>query len=414
MHLLSGVDSSLKNMCEETDSQLVARLQNGEIEAFERIVSKHRGVLVALAASRLGSLDDAQDIAQDAFVQAFFRLHQLRDPKALLPWLRRLADRLALMRLRVRREEPMDPEQVELMRAAQQEMPPDGASVRSLLGELPETMRETVALTYLAGYTCAETAALLGVKAGTVKSRLSRARVRLKEAFAMAERELHEGKPKDEFTQETVERLMREARRLLAEGDIDGAARFADQALGIQVKEYFASGDDPSYQFNLEAARIKGLPFKEKRRKEAEANAAQYGFKLKELDWEVADIDLMSGTLGKPAGQGKDIWGVPHSRMKLKIMDARDIGKRLGCSPQILSDWVAKGCPILRCWPFARFDLDKVKEWLKVNNISDWPGESTRDLDRPIRLIFKALHRGDLTPEQAEEVINNLGWGVWG
>jgi len=32
----------------------------------------------------------------------------------------------------------------------------------------------------------------------------------------------------------------------------------------------------------------------------------------------------------------------------------------------------------------------------------------------PIRVIFKALHRRDLTPEQAEEVITDLGWGVWG
>lgn len=415
MHLLGWQTEPMPDMREESDGQLVIRLRNGDIAAFEAIVSRYRGALVALAASRLkGSFDDAEDVAQEAFVQAFFRLHQLREPEALFSWLRRLADRLALTKLRERREEPLDPGQVESVRPGHAEVPEGEGSTGSLLGELPETMRQTVALTYLAGYTCAETAVLLGVREGTVKSRLSRAKAKLREAFTMAQRDLEEGKPKDEFTRETVERLMREARRLLAAGDIDGAARFADQALGIQVKEYFASGDDPSFQFNLEAARIKGLPFKEKRRKEAEANAAQYGFKLAQLDWEVADVDMMSGTLGKPTGQGKDIWGVPHSRMKLKIMDARDIGNRLGCSPQTLSDWVNKGCPILRCWPFARFDLDKVKEWLRVNNITDWPSESTRDLDRPIRLIFKALHRGELTPEQAEEVITNLGWDVWG
>ncbi len=401
-------------MNKETDKQLVDRLRKGELDAFEKIVSKHRNALVALATARLGSFEDAQDIAQEAFVQAFFKIHQLQEPQALLPWLRRLTDRLASMRLRVKREESLEPDQIASMSLTRQETLLEDIHVNYLLAKLPLKLRETVALTYLAGYTCLETAALLGVKEGTVKSRLSRAKARLKEAFIMAEKEMEKSKPNDEFTSETVERLMREAQRLLAADDIDGAARFADQALGVQIKEYFASNDDPNFQFNLEAARIKGLPFKEKRKREAEANAAQYGFKLEELDWEVADVDMMSGTLGKPTGHGKDVWGVPHSRMKLKIMDSRDIGNRLGCSPQTLSDWVNKGCPILRCWPFARFDLDKVKEWLKINNISDWPRESARDLDRPIRLIFKALHRGDLTPEQAEEVIDNLGWGVWG
>jgi len=398
-------------MQEETDRQLVARVREGDLSAFEVIVDRHRAALVALAAGRLGSLADAEDVAQEAFVQAYFRLHQLRKPDALLGWLRRLTDRLALTRLRQRREEPVAPERLEAMR--HDEAPGrDGAA--ELLSELPVAMRQAAALTYLAGYTCAETAALLGVKEGTVKSRLSRARGKLKEVFGMTEEELREGKPSEEFTQETIERLMREARRLLGEGDVDGAARRADEALGIQIKEYFASGDDPNFQLNMEAARIKGLPFKKKRREEAEANAAQYGFKLEELDWEVADVDMMEGTLGKPTGRGKDGWGVPHSRMKLKIRDARDVMTRLRCSPQMLHEWVEKGCPILRCWPFARFDLDRVKQWLKDNGIDDWPRESVRDVDRPIRVIFKALHRRELTPEEAEGVITNLGWGDWG
>jgi len=392
-------------MSQDTDAQLVARAREGDLSAFEMIVGRHRAALVALAAGRLGSLADAEDVAQEAFVQAFFRLHQLRKPEALLPWLRRLTDRLALMRLRRRREEPVEPTRIAEMR---REQAPGTSAAEELLSELPAPMRQTVALTYLAGYTCAETASLLGIREGTVKSRLSRARTILREVFTMAEEELPRGKPSEQFTQQSVERLMREARRLLAEGDLEGAAQRADEVLGIQAQELFARGDPHEFRFNQEAARISGLLWKEKRRRDCEANAAQYGFTLEELDWELEDVDMLEGTLGKAAGHGEDWWGIPHSRRKLKIMDARDICRRLGCSPLTLHQWVKEGCPVLRCWPFARFDWQRVKKWLTHNGVTQWPNESHYDLDRPIRLIFKALHRGDLTPEQAENVLDSL------
>jgi RNA polymerase sigma-70 factor (ECF subfamily) len=192
-------------MQDETDGELVARVRQGDIAAFEAIVDRHRAALVALAAGRLGSLADAEDVAQEAFVQAYFRLHQLRKPEALLAWLRRLTDRLALMRLRRPREEPVEPARVERMRAASGAQAE--ASPRELLGRLPDGMRQAVALTCLAGYTSGEAAALLGVKEGTVRSRLSRARAVLREEFGMAERELAAGRPGAEFTQEVVKRI---------------------------------------------------------------------------------------------------------------------------------------------------------------------------------------------------------------
>lgn len=400
-------------MHDETDGQLVARVRQGDIAAFEAIVDRHRAALVAVAAARLGSLADAEDVAQEAFVQAYFRLHQLRKPEALPAWLRRLTERLALMRLRRRREEPVEPARLEQMRAGNA-LQAEG-SADELLRRLPNGMRQAVTLTCFAGYTSGEAAALLGVKEGTVRSRLSRARAMMREVIEMAGEEPAQGKPGEEFTRETVERLMREARRLLEKGKIEAAGERAEEVLDMQARAGFdAGGDTEHLHFDEEAVRISGLAYREKRRRDCEANAAQYGYRLEDLEWELEDVDVLSETLGKPTGRGKDVWGVPHSRMKLKIMDARDIVRRLGCSPQTLHTWVEKGCPILRCWPFARFDLDRVKQWLADNGIEEWPKESPRDLDRPIRVIFKALHRRELTPEEAEKVITNLGWGDWG
>jgi len=63
----------------------------------------------------------------------------------------------------------------------------------------------------------------------------------------------------------------------------------------------------------------------------------------------------------------------------------------------------------LRCWSFTRFDFACVKTWLADQDIHDWPQESDHDLDHPIRVLFKALARKDITPWEAEKVLMNLG-----
>ncbi len=398
-------------MQEQTDGQLVARARKGDLSAFETIVERHRAAVVAVAAARLGSLADVEDVAQDAFVQAYFRLHQLRKPEALLPWLRRLTDRLAVTRLRGRREEAVEPASLERLRAARAGADGgrhEGEATEALAG-LPTAMRQTVALTYLAGYTCAEAAALLGVREGTVKSRLSRARAMMKEVIEMAGEEPGKGKAGDEFARETVERLMREARRLLESGKIEAAGERAEEVLDMQARADLDSGGDFTHlHFDEEAVRISGLAYREKRRRDCEANAEQYGYRLDDLDWELADVDVLSQTLGKPAGEGKDVWGIPLSREQITMLDARDVCRRLRCSPQVLADWVERGCPALRCWPFVRFDWERVKQWLKDNEIEGWPRESDDDVDRPIRLLLRAVERGELTAKKAEGVLEGL------
>lgn len=389
-----------------TDAQLVARAREGDLAAFGAIVDRHRAALVAVAAGRLGSLADAEDVAQEALVKAFFRLSQLRKPESLLPWLRRLTDRIALMRLRSRQDEPWEPERL----TAVCPVSPPRDEAAQLLEQLPPPMRQTLTLTYLAGYTCAETAALLGIREGTVKSRLSRARALLKEGFAVTKGEMKKSMPKQEFAKRTFQRLMREARRLMEKGDIEAAGRRADQALGAQAEPYFAAGQGPmEVPWDEEAARIKGAGRREQRRKECEANAALYGYRLEDLDWELEDVNIMSGTLAKPTGRGRDWWGIPFSRQEIRIHEARDTMRRLHCSPQTLYGWIKQGMPVLRCWPFVRFDWNLIDKWLQANAIADWPKESDHDLDRPVRLILKAVEKGGVTARQAEEILDALG-----
>src|SRR5450432_1765322 len=66
----------------------VKAAQTGNREAFSRLVARFQGMVVGYAFSWVGDL--AEDVAQDAFVEAFLRLHQLREPSAFPGWLRRI------------------------------------------------------------------------------------------------------------------------------------------------------------------------------------------------------------------------------------------------------------------------------------------------------------------------------------
>jgi len=395
--------TSVLGTAKETDACLVARMRQDDVRAFETIVERYRAALIACAHARLRSFADAEDVAQEAFVQAYFHLNELRDPAALLPWLRRMADRLALMRLRSRREQPADPEDFDALADTRGGMT-EAVEVESLLSQLPATMRETVSLTFLAGYTCAEAARILGVREGTVKSRLNRARAKLKGVLGMSERDLAGGGPTGDFTRRTIERLKREARRLAAEGKFDEASEKADLVLAEQVKPLFgdcemlgtaktilAAFDSGVLAPDEETVVMLGLSRREQRRRDCAANAAQYGFTLDQLDWEVAELNKLTGTLGRPTGQGKDIWGVPISRLPLDIIDLRELCRRLKVSPLAVYGWVGNGCPILRCWPFVRFDFDRVQAWLSEHDIQDWPTETEYMLERPIRVLYREV-----------------------
>jgi hypothetical protein len=95
-------------------------------------------------------------------------------------------------------------------------------------------------------------------------------------------------------------------------------------------------------------------------------------------------------------------------------MDARDICRRLNCSPITLSEWVNKGCPVERRPPYVHYEIEQVKKWLAEKGINDWPRESDEDLDLPIRVVLRALSRKEITPWDAEMVNTNLGFGICG
>jgi len=216
------------------DGELVRRARGGDRDAFTALVGRYRDMVYGAAYCFLGNAEDAQDAAQEAFVAAYRRLGQLREPEKFAPWLRRLtlngcADSL---RRRGARAVPWD-------EACQAAVMPDAAegvttrlAVREALGGLPEPMRLTVTLCYLGGYSHAEVARFLDIPLNTVRSRLGHAKRRLREEMRdMVEEEINEGKPDEQWTRRTVDEAMRRGADAADTYEKGEAVRHYDDAL---------------------------------------------------------------------------------------------------------------------------------------------------------------------------------------
>jgi RNA polymerase sigma-70 factor (ECF subfamily) len=175
-----------------TEQELVERAREGDGTAYATLVRDHEETAFRIAYVICGNAADAEEAAQEAFVKAYRALGRFRSGEPLRPWLLAIVANEA----RNRRRSAARRERLAL-RAALEVRPGDAVpspEAALLAGEhrerllvaverLPDDQRDAIACRYLLGLTEAETAAALGIRAGTVKSRLSRALARLRETL---------------------------------------------------------------------------------------------------------------------------------------------------------------------------------------------------------------------------------------
>ncbi len=110
MELLAGKSESLSaDFDSPADTTIVARLKAGDLQAFETIVRRSSGPLLATARRLLGNDHDAQDAVQETFISAFNSIATFRGDARLSTWLHRIVVNAALMQLRHRRRWPEVP-----------------------------------------------------------------------------------------------------------------------------------------------------------------------------------------------------------------------------------------------------------------------------------------------------------------
>ncbi len=153
---------------------------------FEQRLADSSTLAFRVALSLLHNREDAEDVAQEAFVKAYRNFHRLRDRERFRAWLVRIAWRLALDRLRsAGRRERRELAAAELSPSPTVEDPTAASELQQhlqrALDDLPERLRIVVVLAAVEGHDTREVARLLGLPEGTVKSRLHLARKRLAE-----------------------------------------------------------------------------------------------------------------------------------------------------------------------------------------------------------------------------------------
>ena len=172
----------------QEDAELVVRARRGDVHAYAELVERYRQVAFRTAYVVTRSSADAEDAAQEAFVKAYYALGRFREDAPFRPWLLRIVTNEALNRHRsARRREGLVVRLAE-GRPGDAAPSPEAAAVEEetrhallgAVGRLPERDRLVIAYRYFLELSETETAHALGVRPGTVKSRLSRALVRLR------------------------------------------------------------------------------------------------------------------------------------------------------------------------------------------------------------------------------------------
>lgn len=169
----------------EADQILLA--QQGHEGAWATLVQQHQELLFRLAYLMLGDADEAADVAQEAFIRAFHALGRFDPARPLRPWLLQIAKNLARNRRRsvrrylaaVGRWWQASPNQDEEPTAATMRTQ-EAQALWQAVQQLQMSDQEVIYLRYFLELSVADTATALGVAEGTVKSRLSRALIRLR------------------------------------------------------------------------------------------------------------------------------------------------------------------------------------------------------------------------------------------
>ncbi len=173
--------SSVTRLAETSDADLLAAHCNGDREAFGEIFRRHKDRMWAVAVRTCGDRELAADCVQDAFIAAYRRAGSFRGESAVTTWLHRIVVNACLDRLRrARATSPLpDHDLADVSNAhAVTEVRLD---VRAALDRLPEGQRAALVLVDMHGLSVAETAQILGVAEGTVKSRCARGRAAMAE-----------------------------------------------------------------------------------------------------------------------------------------------------------------------------------------------------------------------------------------
>lgn len=175
------------------DMTLVAQAVKGDTSAFEKLMEHHEGRIYAIALRMCGNREDALDCAQEAMLRIYHALDRFKGQSSFATWVYRITMNSCLDELRKRKVRAAtsldtmlesgwapaaldsDQPEVQALRSEQRE------NIQAAIASLPEDMRAVIVLRDIQGFSYEQIADMLDANIGTIKSRISRGREKLRE-----------------------------------------------------------------------------------------------------------------------------------------------------------------------------------------------------------------------------------------
>lgn len=170
--------------------QIIYKAKRGDQNAFARLVNKYHGSVFRQAYAMVGDRMAAEDVTQDAFIKAFYSLGKLDNEYAFTSWLTRIVSNVCYDHLKkAKKKKVVSLEENE--NAGPSELTIERSQMRLNIREAMQTLskdhREVIVLRDIQGYSYQEIADILQIPVGTVKSRISIARLELKKELTRGE-----------------------------------------------------------------------------------------------------------------------------------------------------------------------------------------------------------------------------------
>ncbi len=190
---------------EHNEQLLLAKAKAGDVTAFEELIDAYQKKVFNLAFRIIGNCDDAADLAQETFVRIFKAISNFKEQSSFSTWVYRITTNVCLDEIRRRKnrtvlslDEDIHTDDGDMKRQVESdELRPDEAAereevcriVNKAISMLPEDQRLVITLRDIDGISYEEIAKIVDCPSGTVKSRINRARLALKNLLS-SEREL--------------------------------------------------------------------------------------------------------------------------------------------------------------------------------------------------------------------------------
>ena len=196
-HIASNRQAAVSAENQPSDNQIIDSVLAGNAEAYGQLVTRYQDRLFHSLLRVTGSTEEAEDVAQESFVQAFVKLSSFQRKSQFFTWLYRIAFNTSVSRNRRRRptisidatnaasgSEPRDEQASASESLEEQER---AAAVHAALAELPEEYRKILILRELESCSYDDISSILDMPVGTVRSRLHRARIQLRDVLKQNE-----------------------------------------------------------------------------------------------------------------------------------------------------------------------------------------------------------------------------------